>query len=32
LSAKTDGKASEFRYLIGDITTSVEEEEQGVEI
>ena len=32
LSAKTDGKASEFRYLLGDITTSVEEEEQGVEI
>jgi hypothetical protein len=32
LSAKTDGKASEFRYLLGDITTSVEEEAQRVEI
>jgi len=29
---RPNGKASEFRYLLGDITTSVEEKEQGVEI
>jgi hypothetical protein len=29
---RPNGKGSEFRYLLGDITISVEEEEQDVEI